>query len=96
MSEQHKVRAHAIIRGRVQGVCYRLSTRDEAWRIGGLAGWVRNRPDGSVETVIEGADTRVTALLEWCKKGPVMAAVSGVDVEWETYTGEFAEFNITH
>lgn len=95
MSERNKVRAHAIIRGRVQGVCYRLSTRDEAWRIGGLTGWVRNRADGSVETVIEGEDTQVTALLEWCKKGPAMAAVIGVDVDWEPYTGEFREFDIT-
>ena len=48
MTEEHKARVHVLIEGRVQGVFFRASTRDEA-RARGLYGWVRNRPDGRVE-----------------------------------------------
>jgi acylphosphatase len=53
MTEKQKERVHVMIEGRVQGVFFRASTRDEA-RARGLYGWVRNRPDGRVEAVFEG------------------------------------------
>jgi acylphosphatase len=52
--------------------------KDQADRLG-VAGWVRNRPDGTVEAVIEGAEGAVTELLEWCRRGPPAAKVQGVD-----------------
>jgi acylphosphatase len=55
------IRARAIVRGRVQGVWFRQSTADEA-RALGVAGWVRNRPDGSVEAVFEGSPAEVTSV----------------------------------
>lgn len=66
--------------GRVQGVCYRASTVDEA-RDHGLTGWVRNLPDGSVELEAQGDEARVEALLAWCAHGPPAARVTGVAVE---------------
>ncbi len=66
--------------GRVQGVSYRASTADEAQRLG-LAGWVRNRADGSVEIEAEGIPERVGELLTWCEHGPPAARVSRVAVE---------------
>ena len=57
------VRAHLLIRGRVQGVWYRGSMENEAERLG-VAGWVRNRPDGSVEAEVEGAPEAVDARYE--------------------------------
>ena len=66
--------------GRVQGVCYRASTVDEA-RDHGLTGWVRNVPDGAVELEAQGDDARVAALLAWCAHGPPAARVAGVAVE---------------
>lgn len=72
-------RVRAIVTGRVQGVSYRASTVDEAVRRG-LAGWVRNRPDGSVELEAEGDPARVAELLAWCEQGPPAARVDGVEV----------------
>jgi acylphosphatase len=70
---------HAIIRGRVQGVGYRVWVEDEALRRG-LAGWTRNRRDGSVEAVFAGAPEAVAAMIEACRRGPPSARVEAVDV----------------
>lgn len=86
-------RVHAIISGRVQGVSYRASTVAQARRLG-VVGWVRNRPDGTVELEAEGDDAAVAALLRWCDDGPPAAEVSGVDVDSLAPTGADAEFAI--
>lgn len=89
------VRAHVVISGRVQGVFYRAHTRDYAGKFG-VRGWVRNRHDGKVEAVFEGKEEDVKALLDWCNDGPPGAYVSGVDVKWEGYKGEFKGFEIVY
>ncbi len=66
------------VSGRVQGVCFRARTREEARRIG-VAGWVRNLPDGSVEVFMQGPDEKVNSLLSWCYQGPAGASVVSVD-----------------
>jgi len=68
------VARHLLIRGRVQGVGYRESMRSVAGRLG-ITGWVRNRMDGSVEAVIEGAPEAVEAMLAWARHGPPVAHV---------------------
>ena len=80
-----KVRAHVYISGRVQGVFFRDSTRHLA-RQYGVAGWVRNLPDGRVEAVFEGEKDAVQRLVDWCHQGPPGARVDRVDVEWQEYT----------
>lgn len=67
------------ISGRVQGVGYRYWCVRQAERLG-LDGWVRNRPDGSVEAVARGPADAVEALIEACRQGPTAARVDGVDV----------------
>lgn len=89
-----KVRAHVIISGRVQGVYFRAETRDQAMLLG-VTGWVKNRPDGSVEGLFEGEQEDVEKLISWCRQGPPGAEVSGVKLEWESYKGEFTKFKIT-
>lgn len=89
-----KGRAHVIISGKVQGVYFRAGTRDQALALG-VAGWVRNRPDGTVEGVLEGDREKVEELIRWCRQGPPRAAVSGVQIEWEDYRGGFNGFEIT-
>ncbi|MCO5131236.1 MAG: acylphosphatase [Xanthobacteraceae bacterium] len=69
---------HVSIRGRVQGVGYRAWTADEARRRG-LAGWVRNRRDGSVEAVFSGAGDVVADMLAACRRGPSLARVEAVE-----------------
>lgn len=90
---EKQVRAHAIISGRVQGVCFRLETQRTAQKYG-VFGWVRNKLEGSVEAVFEGQENKVISVLEWCKHGPPLAVVGNSDVNWETYTGEFKDFRI--
>ncbi len=75
-------RARVRVRGRVQGVFFRAETRDRARSLG-LAGWVRNCPDGTVEAVFEGEEARVRSMVDWCREGPPGSTVDGVDVEWE-------------
>jgi len=70
---------HIVARGRVQGVGYRAFVADEAARHG-VAGWVRNRRDGTVEAVLSGPAGPVEAVIAACRRGPWAAAVQGVDV----------------
>ncbi len=86
-------RIHIVVYGRVQGVFFRASTQREARRLG-LTGWVKNRPDGSVEIVAEGDEDQVKDLLAWAQHGPTTARVDRLHPKWRSYTGEFAEFRI--
>lgn len=89
-------RVHAIVRGRVQGVGFRATTAHEARRLG-VAGWVRNRLDGTVEVLAEGDDAAVDRLAAWLKQGPRGAHVTGLDVYPAPPTltsGELGEFEI--
>ncbi len=79
---RRRVTAH----GRVQGVFFRDSTRKEAARRG-VAGWARNRDDGAVEAVFEGAPDDVQALVEFVRSGPGSAEVERVDVGEEEPEG---------
>ena len=90
-----KVRAHVFVSGRVQGVFFRSETRHEAKKRG-VKGWIRNVRDGRVEAVFEGEKDAVKKLIEFCKRGPSGAGVTHVDVKWESYTGEFEDFQIRY
>ena len=80
-------RAKVIVRGSVQGVFFRAEARDRARSLG-LAGWVRNVPDGTVEAAFEGEDERVESMVEWCRRGPAGARVEQVDVDWSEPEGD--------
>ena len=90
-----KKRVHLIIRGRVHGVCFRMYTQEEAGRLG-IAGWVRNRPDGSVEVTAEGEAGALDEMAAWCRHGPPHARVTAVDEDRSEATGEFQSFDIVH
>ena len=91
MSEQ--ARAHLRIYGRVQGVFFRANTRKQSQRRG-LAGWVKNLADGSVEAIIEGPREQVEEVVEWAREGPPRANVEDLNVDWEEPTGEFDGFEV--
>jgi acylphosphatase len=82
-------RALVQIQGRVQGVGFRYSLFSRARSLE-LTGWVRNRPDGSVEAAFEGDDERVRSIVDWCRRGPAGAEVRSLDVEWAHPEGESA------
>jgi acylphosphatase len=78
-SDERRVARRAIVRGRVQGVFFRDSTRAEAQRQG-VAGWVANRRDGAVEVHLEGAADAVQLLIDFCSSGPARARVEALEV----------------
>lgn len=92
-SSADTARVHLLIRGRVQGVYYRASMLQEAQKLG-LTGWVRNRPDGSVEAVAEGPRSQLEKLISWCWKGPPGAKVSRIDPQWLAAQYSEREFSI--
>ena len=74
-------RAEVTVHGMVQGVFFRVETRDRA-RSMGVSGWVTNAPDGTVQAAFEGDEERVESMVEWCRRGPSGAKVDEVDVSW--------------
>ncbi len=88
-------RVNLSIIGRVQGVFYRSTARQQAQQLG-LTGWVRNRHDGSVEVIAEGTDEDINKFIEWCRIGSSASEVRDVKVTWQDYTGEFSGFNVIH
>lgn len=86
-------RLTASVRGRVQGVGFRHFTRQTARRLG-LAGSVRNEPDGSVSVVAEGERAQLEELLQVLQEGPSHAYVDAVDARWEQPSGTFETFEV--
>jgi acylphosphatase len=80
---------HLVITGLVQGVGYRYGMVVAARRLD-VAGWVRNRRDGSVEAMVAGTAESVAAIIDWARRGPAGAEVAHVAVELGS--GEFTEF----
>jgi acylphosphatase len=81
------IRVRVVVTGRVQGVWFRDSCREQA-RAEGVAGFVRNRADGAVEAEFEGPPAAVERLVAWCRAGPARARVDGVDVATVPTSGD--------
>ena len=92
MADEQTIRRRAIVHGRVQGVFFRDSTRERA-NAHGVAGWVTNRRDGTVEAVLEGPPDAVQQVLRFLHTGPPHANVDHVDVTEEQPEG-LAGFSI--
>lgn len=88
-----KSRVHLRIYGRVQGVFFRAFMKSVADGLG-ITGWVRNVEDGSVEVVAEGEEEKLQKLIAEARRGPPLAFVERVEVNWEEYKGEFSDFQI--
>jgi acylphosphatase len=78
MSDQPHIIRHIVVRGRVHGVGFRAFVEHHAIQRG-LAGWVRNRRDGSVEAVFAGPLATVDAMIEACRSGPRSGRVDALD-----------------
>jgi len=90
-----RVNARVIIRGVVQGVYFRVSTRKAA-RKHCVYGWVRNNRDGSVEAVFEGQKENVEGTVEWCRQGPPGARVDEVELTWTGKIENFKSFHVDY
>jgi acylphosphatase len=85
-------RLHAVVHGDVQGVGFRYHVTRAAHPLD-LRGWVRNKPDGTVELVSEGPRSALEQLLESARRGPRGATVTRVDVEWSPALGGLGRFD---
>lgn len=74
------------VRGKVQGVFFRASTKDTAEKLG-VSGWVRNEPDGSVHIEGETPEEKMEQFLEWCHQGPRFAHVHSIHFETGSVKG---------
>ncbi|MBY4606732.1 acylphosphatase [Rhizobium sp. 9T] len=93
MSERDEA-VRVRISGKVQGVGFRMWTRDEALRLG-LTGWVRNEADGSVAALVAGPDNAISTMIERLRRGPAGASVSGVETEATRLETMPTDFRIT-
>jgi acylphosphatase len=94
-NESNLVQLHAIVHGLVQGVNFRANTQREAARLN-VTGWVKNRPDGTVETIAEGHRPALEQFERYLHRGPSMARVEQVEVSYGNATGKFSGFNIRY
>jgi acylphosphatase len=93
MTAEAPGRLHARVHGRVQGVGYRATAQAEAVRRG-LAGWVRNRSDDSVEVLAEGPREALEDFLSFLQQGPRLARVQSVSVDWGPAAGAPLPFEV--
>ncbi|MBM3318409.1 MAG: acylphosphatase [Candidatus Eisenbacteria bacterium] len=84
----------ALVRGRVQGVCFRAETSAVARRLG-LDGTVRNCSDGGVEVVAAGEDAALGQLLDFLRRGPTLARVDAVETDWTEVADIGKGFRVT-
>ena len=84
---------HLIAHGRVQGVGFRFFVRDKASKYG-VTGWVRNRPDGTVEAHAEGGRAALKRFTEEIRSGPTFGHVSELETDWIKPTEKYESFNI--
>lgn len=82
-----------LVKGRVQGVYFRVSAARKATELG-IGGHVENLADGSVKVVAEGATESLEKLIEWCGEGPSRAKVESVELKWLPPEGGFVDFRI--
>ena len=92
--QQGMLRAEVVVSGRVQGVWFRGTACEQARSLE-LTGWVKNRWDGKVEAVFEGPADDVRRMVSWCHRGPRLARIESVEVEWKEPSGEFDRFSVT-
>ncbi len=88
MKKHYKI----VVHGKVQGVGFRFSTSEAAFRYG-IKGFVKNKPDGKVYIEAEGDEERIKLFRDWCKKGPMWATVSDLEEE-EGTVKDFKSFEI--
>ncbi len=86
---------HIIVKGKVQGVFFRATTREKAHEFN-LKGWVKNLSDGNVEIMAAGEKENLNKLVEWCKIGSKGAIVDKVDIEHISKNNTFKDFQIKY
>ncbi len=84
---------HCVVMGRVQGVGYRDFVEGKA-REFGIFGWIKNKPNGSVEMVFQGTPDMLKTCIEFINQGSLLAQVESVAIDWQTPRKHFEEFKV--
>ncbi len=92
METENKKCAIIKIYGRVQGVFFRENAKKVA-DFFGLVGWAKNEQDGSVTILAEGPKNELEKFIVWCKRGPITAKVSKVEIKWQKVSGRYEVFS---
>ena len=90
-----KQRVQLLVTGKVQGVFFRQALKVMAKK-NHVYGWVKNRKDGKVETLLEGEDIDVSYVVEWCHAGPANARVEDIKIVNKKFKGEFSKFDVLY
>ena len=90
-----KQRIRIFVTGKVQGVFFRQALKVMAKK-NNVFGWVKNLNDGKVETILEGEDVDVSAIVEWCHAGPANARVEDIEIKNEKFKGEFLKYDVLY
>jgi len=90
-----KLNVHVIVSGRVQGVWFRVNTKQKAEQLG-VTGWVKNTHDGRVEAIFEGEESSIKEMIEWCHRGPPQAKIDNVEIDDQMPTNGFDGFSIRY
>jgi len=90
-----KQRIRIFVTGKVQGVFFRQALKVMAKK-NNVFGWVKNLNDGKVETILEGEDVDVSAIVEWCHAGPANARVEDIEIKNEKFKGEFSKYDVLY
>ena len=85
--------AHIFVSGSVQGIGFRYFVKSNARRLG-LKGWVKNTNDGGVEVLAQGLKEEIEKLIKICEKGPFLAEVKSVQVQWGKEEERFGDFRV--
>ncbi len=93
VQQDDRKRARVRVSGRVQGVFFRDSTREKAQELG-LAGYVKNTPDGDVEALFEGPSRSIEEMVRWCGQGPPHASVENVEADYESPGDDLMGFEV--
>lgn len=93
MKEKEQVKV--IVKGRVQGVFFRMECRNAALKAG-VTGYVKNLPDKSVEAVFQGTPAQINRMLDWCRQGPPHGRVDDLITTQMTVDRSFEEFDIRY
>jgi len=88
-------RIRIIVTGKVQGVFFRQALKVMAKK-NNVFGWVKNLKDGRVEAVLEGAEDKVSRLVEWSHGGPANARVEDIEIHNEKFSGKFLKFDVLY
>ena len=90
-----KQRTHILVTGKVQGVFFRQATKVVAIK-NNVNGWVKNLENSQVEILLEGEETNVSSVVDWCRHGPANSRVDKIEINQQIFIDELLNFEVLY